>query len=341
MNHKSQLRSPDLTHHISRRSFGTGIAGLASFATVAGMLPSVAHAANEAQMVALPVAIAVEVSSTLNAQNLNGDRWSCSVSGAIASKFPLGSQVRIRRNGDHYALYTVAEVRPQDAADVVRMGSSARSRLGTTKTFSAMALQPATTKLMTDAQAKNVGEFVERIADHPNNQGLVVLAPHGGAIEAKTDLQARWVADTLPGGDVTCWCCSGWKSGGGTHERWHVSSTDISPASFPGLAKIADRGFAYAVSFHGQSASGVLIGGGGPMELKHMLRDAIKDVIGNSSVTIADKGDNNNGMSDANIVNWLTAGGAGGIQIEQSMHVRSNYWSDVAQAVADVYADLI
>jgi phage replication-related protein YjqB (UPF0714/DUF867 family) len=292
-------------------------------------------------MVPLPIAIPVAVSPTLKLQGLDGDRWSCSVSGAIAAKFGLGSQVRVRRTDDQYAIYTVAEVRQQDGANVVRMGSSARGRLGTSKSFSATLLQPTTTKLMTDVQAKNVSEFVERIADPPNNQGLVVLAPHGGAIEAKTDLQARWVADALPDGDVTCWCCSGWKAGGGTHERWHVTSTEISPASFPGLATIADRGFAYAVSFHGQKDSGVLIGGGGPAELKQMLRQAIKAVVGNNSVTIAEKGDSNNGMSAKNFVNWITAGGGGGIQIEQSMDVRSKYWSAVAQAVANVYAGLV
>lgn len=341
MNHKSHLRSPDISHHISRRRFGTGVAGLASFAAFAGTSPNVALAVNEIQTVPLPMMISAEVSTTLKSQGLNDDPWSCSVSGAIANQFGLGSQVRVRRNLNEYAIYTVAQVREQDPADKVRMSSIARQRLGTSDTFPATLLQPLTTKLMTDAQAKSANEFVERISDSPNNQGLVVLAPHGGGIEFKTDLQARWVQEALPNADVTCWCCSGWKDNGGTHGRWHVSTMDIDPVSFPGLATIADRGFAYAVAFHGMKDSGVLVGGGAPAELKQMIRAAIKSVVGNNTVTIANDGANNSGTSPENLVNWITAGGGGGIHIEQSSHIRSNYWSEVAQAVADVFAGLL
>lgn len=36
-------------------------------------------------------------------------------------------------------------------------------------------------------------------------------------------------------------------------------------------------------------------------------------------------------------MNRLTAGGANGIQIEQSIEARSNHWRAIADAVADVY----
>jgi phage replication-related protein YjqB (UPF0714/DUF867 family) len=335
------LRSPDPIRHISRRRFGAGVAGLASFAAVAGVRPNVALAAKEIQMVPIPLSIPIEVVPALKSQGLNSDQWSCSVSAAIGDVFGVGSQLRVRRNEDQLAIYTVAEVREQDPADMVRMSTVARQRMDTSDGFVGTLHTALSTKLMTDAQAESFGCFVERIADSPNHQGLVLIAPHGGGIEFNTDLQARWVAAALAGADVSTWCCSGWRvDDGSTHNRWHVSTTEISPVSFPGLATIADRGFAYAVAFHGMKDNGVLIGGGAPNELKQLLRQAIKPVVGNHSVTVVNNG-KNSGTSASNVVNWLTAGGGGGVHIEQSSKVRSDYWSDVAQAVADVFADLI
>ncbi|WP_106087976.1 poly-gamma-glutamate hydrolase family protein [Enhygromyxa salina] len=277
----------------------------------------------------------------MKAQGLNSDPWSCSVSAAIGDVFGVGTQLRVRRNKDQMAIYTVAEIREQDPANMVRMSSIARQRLGTSDTFSGTLHTPLSTKLMTDAQAESSGAFVERLADAKDHQGLVVMAPHGGRIEFNTDLQARWVAQALAGGDVSTWCCSGWRTdNGNTHSRWHVSTTDISPASFPGLATIADRGFAYAVAFHGMKANGVLIGGGAPNELKQLIRQAIKSEVGNNPVTVVNGG-KNSGVSETNVVNWITAGGGGGVHIEQSSQVREKYWKPVAQAVADVFADLI
>ncbi|KIG19518.1 hypothetical protein DB30_00027 [Enhygromyxa salina] len=281
------------------------------------------------------------MTQTLKDQGLNSDPWSCSVSAAIGDVFGVGSQLRVRRDVDNLAVYTVAEIREQDPANVVRMSSIARQRLGTSDVFTGTLHTPLSTKLMTDAQAENAGAFVERIADHPQNQGLLLMAPHGGRIEFNTDHQARLAAKDLAGGDVSTWCCSGWRTdNGSTHSRWHVSTTEISPLSFPGLATIANRGFAYAVGFHGMKADGVLVGGGAPNELKQMVRQAIKSVVGNNPVTVVNGG-KNSGVSDTNVVNWITAGNGGGIQLEQSSEIRSKYWSDVAHAVADVFADLI
>jgi phage replication-related protein YjqB (UPF0714/DUF867 family) len=342
MNHKTyDTPSPDSTHHISRRRFGAGVAGLASVAAFAGLPQKSALAANEVQAVPLPLMIPIEVTSTLNSQDLDNKKWLCSVSADLAPHFDVGSHIRVRRNVDNYAVYTVAEVRDQDPPKTVRMCKAARQRVGTSNSFQGLLLQSLATKLMTDAQAENAGEFVERIADSPNNQGLVLMAPHGGEIESKSDFQVKRAAEVLAGKDVSTWCCMGWRTAGNPYDRWHVSSSIMTPTSFPGLATIADRGFAYAVTFHGMKADGVLIGGAGPQELKQMLRQAIKSVLGNHPVSIAEPNGHNSGASAGNLVNWITAGGGGGIQLEQSKAVRNDYWSDVAEAVAEVYAELI
>jgi phage replication-related protein YjqB (UPF0714/DUF867 family) len=55
------------------------------------------------------------------------------------------------------------------------------------------------------------------------------------------------------------------------------------------------------------------------------------------TVHIASPDEKFGGDSLQNIVNRLTAGGANGIQIEQSPRARSSHWQDIADAVANVY----
>lgn len=309
-----------------------------------GSISNVARAGSEVQTTPPYLDLSVSVSQALSSQSIVSDPWGCSVSGAIAQKVAVGSQIRICRSSDLCAVYTVTEKRSNDGANVIRLGKSGRQRLGTSDSgFSATLRQALATSKMTDSQAKSSGEFVERIQDSGNHQGLVVLAPHGGAIEINTDLQALRVADKLSGGDVSTWCCKGWKNGGGAYDRWHVTSTAISPQSFPGLAKLSQRSYAYSVAFHGMSAAGVVIGGAGPSQLKQMVRQAISAALGGAAgpVTIATKGSALGGTSPDNVSNWLTAGGSGGIQLEQSNLVRTKYWRDVADAVASVYASLL
>lgn len=312
---------------------------MAALATFASTGASVALAANEVQILPPPLSIPVAVSQALKTQDL--DKWGCSVSAAIGAQAPIGSQIRIRRNSSEFAAYTVTEIRPGDASNAVRMSSAGRQRLGTSNTFSATLLPVTASATLSDSQAKDAGEFTEWLRDSKSNQGLVAIAPHGGAIETRTDLQAKRVGELLSG--VSTWSCKGYKPGGGTYDRWHITSTDIDPVSFPGLAKIAKRGFAYSVSFHGMGASGILIGGGGPLELKQQLRSAILAAFGNTpvSIKIASKGDKLSGMSSRNVTNWLTAGGDGGIQLEQSYEVRTQHWAKVASAVAQVYSGLV
>lgn len=317
---------------------------MAALATFASTGASVALAGNEIQTLPKYLSIPVEIGAALKSQGLINDRWACSISSAIAGKIGLGAQIRICRNDDDCAVYTVTEIRKNDPADMIRMSKAARQRIGTSDTgFDATVRQAVATEAMTINQAKSAGEFVERIDDSGDHQGLLVMAPHGGSIELNTDRQARRVADELAGADVSTWCCNGYKPGGGAYDRWHVTSTMISPKSFPGLASLSNRDFAYAVAFHGMSASGVLIGGGAPLELKQLLRQQIKSALGGAGgpVTIADEGSSLGGSSSKNVVNWVTAGGGGGIQIEQSYEVRQEYWQVVADAVAKVYAGLV
>jgi phage replication-related protein YjqB (UPF0714/DUF867 family) len=196
---------------------------------------------------------------------------------------------------------------------------------------------------LTDAQAQAQSEFVERLVDDGTSTSLVAIAPHGGWIEPRTDEQAALVQSLLAGKGASSWICKGYKQGGGAFDRWHITSTDISRRSFPGLDQIADRGFAYAVSFHGMSHDVVLIGGSAPYEIKQLVHAALFDVLAGSDieVSIANAADLYSGDSPENVANWLTAGGSGGLQIEQSMRARTTYGLDIAAAIAGVFQQLM
>ena len=253
----------------------------------------------------------------------------------------LGHQVRIRRNNSQYALYTVSELRQETGNDIVRMGDSGRKRLGTSNEFAAKVDSQVVHPTFTEVEAKTNSEFVERLDDDGANTGLVVIAPHGGDIERFTDQQAERVASRLAGKGVSSWRCKGFKAGGGASDRWHITSTEIHEASFPRLDSIISRGFAHAVAFHGfdDPQTDVLVGGATPGSLKQEVSSAITAALAGSGMTvrIASAADNSGGDSLQNIVNRLTAGGANGIQLEQSLRARTGHGQDIADAVAGVY----
>jgi phage replication-related protein YjqB (UPF0714/DUF867 family) len=256
----------------------------------------------------------------------------------------LGQQVRIRRTTTEYALFTVSERRNEDDARVVRLGRAGRRRLGTDDPFDGAVVLPAAHPTMSDDEAAASGELVERVDDDGEQRGLIVLAPHGGDIERHTDDQAERVTARLGADSASSWRCKGWKEprddgNGGAFECWHITSTDIDPASFPGLASVIDRGFVHAVAFHGFEQPEVLIGGSAPAELKEEIRAAIETAICDSNipVRVATPADHYGGDDPENIVNRLTVGGAGGVQIEQSLPARRDYGTAIADAVAVVY----
>jgi phage replication-related protein YjqB (UPF0714/DUF867 family) len=259
----------------------------------------------------------------------------------------IGHQIRVKRNENEYALYTISETRPETPDSILRMAKGARARLTSTEEaevpveFAAIIESQVPHPTYTDGQAEQNSEFVERLTDNGIHTGLVAIAPHGGKIEEGTDQQAERVASQLAAKGLSCWHCKGFKQGGGALERWHITSPEIHEASFPLLNSIINRSFSYAVAFHGFKEDRILIGGGGEAALKCDIKTAIQQAIDGSGikVDIATKADNFNGDNPLNIVNRLAHGN--GIQIEQSKAARDNYGQQIADAVASVYKDKI
>jgi phage replication-related protein YjqB (UPF0714/DUF867 family) len=329
--------------YFDRREFLLALgAGLPLLAQGCGETEDLEFRGGEADLVAmgpLPGLItSIDVERALTSQPIITSLQGCSVPESMA--VTLGDQVRVTRNSKEFAIFTVDQKRKKDNHVRVRMGLDARLRLSTSKEFSATLSIPVVTPGLTDAEARAANEFVERLVDDGSNTGLVVIAPHGGTIEFDTDRQAEAITLALA---CSSWICKGWRSGGGAYDRWHISSTRLSPNSFPGLALIADRGFAYSVAFHGMSSGGVLIGGTASLEVREMVRAAILAELSDTSipVTVASEHDKYNGDSPTNVVNWLTQGGSGGVQIEQGPKVRNEHWQEVAAGVMHVFEQLV
>lgn len=245
-----------------------------------------------------------------------------------------GQQIRLRRNTDEFAVFTVETVEGAISNETIWLHDAGLSRLETQDTFGATVSNPVPNPNLTPSAAAREGEYVEELRDRGNRR-LVVAAPHGGKIEPYTDRQASRTADRLP--ESSAWIGRGWRPGGGAYERWHVTSTDIEPASYPELGTIADREFEHAVSFHGFSGDGILVGGGAPNQLKREVLASLEDAVGGVlNVRLATDGAYA-GRDPDNFVNWLTATGRNGIQLEQSFEARTDYWRLIADAVAGVF----
>ena len=252
------------------------------------------------------------------------DREHCRLPPEIMGDLDLdvGRQVRLRRD-DLCALYTVV-----GTGGDVAVSPEGRARLGAE---GPVAVEQRVITPPDDGLAGSLVESVSHGGDH-----LVACAPHGGGMEEWTDEQAERLADRLGG---TAWVCRGHWPGWEAFDRWHVTSNDLHPASFPGLGSIADRGFDRAVSFHAWRQEGIGVGGAAPHDLRVAVRDAIADAVDDSVRVELATDPRYRGDRPGNLVNWLTADGASGVQIEQGRAVRETHRTEIVDAVADALDD--
>lgn len=245
-----------------------------------------------------------------------------------------GEQIRVSATDDAESYACVLDTVTND---LYRTGGwnaeDACDRLGV-PTEADLAIEPFAPhpEYTTRDQAEEHDEFVEYLQE--GSSELVTTAPHGGRIEYQTERQSHRVAEQL---DATDWGCIGFNSGGGAYDRWHITSTELSPRSFPKLDQIADREFTHGVSFHGFGEDGIAVGGGASQDLKQSVCQAIEDATDHRyEVYIPPAGNRYAGTADENYVNWLAADG-NGIQIEQSIDARREDWEVIADAVVSVF----
>ena len=193
---------------------------------------------------------------------------------------------------------------------------------------------------LTDEQAKERGELVERLDDDGKNTGCLSSPRTAARSSRSTDLAGR-AARRRPGPQpVTTWLCRGSIPGPAT-SRPSTAGTSPRPRSarraIPASAKVADRPFAHAVSFHGMVDDRVLIGGAAPTRLRTEIRDAIRAGIKDPKIVVdlAMPGDAN-GLGKAQHREPLLPDGRGADRAIRPGP--QEHWEEVADAVAKVFA---
>lgn len=289
--------------------------------------------------------------------DLEGTQYAISADPRLleAHDLSVGDQFRVKRSDDEFAAYTVAESRPEAPQEIVRMPDSGQYRLDLAdREWSAeddlntcpaprtdhsldeeFEAEISTTLPRSDLsvdEAREQGELVERLDER--GESLVAIAPHGGGMQPWTDGQAAHVGELA---SATSWRALGWGPSpeGGAFRRWYVPSTEISPASYPKLAAIADTDFDVAVDFGGVCESGIEVGGTADESLRAEVRDSINEALPRCAVeaTLPDEPD---GTTDSMLVNRL---GEDGIFISQSYATRRAYWKQIAHGVAAALSD--
>ena len=258
----------------------------------------------------------------------------------------VGQQVRIVRADEpgYFALYTVAQPNPLADLDdrcgpsIVRTGLTGRERLGSPAEMAGIVQAEAV-----DATPPCDGaRFFEIAEDARRHAYCVVIAPHGGDIEKRTDDEAMHFRRALASSrlPVTAWICKGFGDAlQGAFARWHITSTDLHPASFPLLRRIATRKFLHGVAFHGfarkPGEADVYIGGGASESLKAEVKCALEGEGLPLEIWIATETDDPKfqGRSAANLINRLALQG---VHIEQSAKART-FYLQIATAIAAIY----
>ncbi len=263
----------------------------------------------------------------------------------------VGQQIRLRvRDAENkYGMYTIVQAR-DEGDNIIRMGLSGRQRMGQNDPFIAyLKKSVVATELSTKEEAAEYEQLVESLDDYAGNRDLVAIAPHGGIIQNFTDIQSDYLSldPYLEDYGVSVWNVYGYQGELGAFDAWHNSSNDLSELSFPKLNQIINRGFKFAVSFHGHAANGhqVRIGGLNDYTLNNgqSLKERIQELIieksdGEIEVILF------SGSSPDNVVNRLAShdrGGYGGIQILSSMDARKDYRFDIVNAVAKGFSEAL
>lgn len=187
------------------------------------------------------------------------------------------------------------------------------------------------TRRFISTQPVEVGEtahLIELLYDDGANDGTLICAGHGGAVEPGTAELALEVA--MDTDDASCWATLGYEGDGSAFDRFHPPSKAIDPPEYPLLGEIANRGFEHVLSIHGLADDEVLVGGGTDTARKEAVVDRLDEAL-SVPVRVATDGQYT-GTHPENFVNWL-ADSDGGIQLELGPTARSAQATELRRAL--------
>lgn len=275
----------------------------------------------------------------------------------------VGEQVRVQRNDDEVAVYTIQGELSGDGPGVAgnalsrarldlnnsnwEVNNSDQENLGDCRLacprpeasvpindddevdvdVNPMVVNPD----LSVEEAQESDDYVE--VSKQTDSDVIVLSPHGGDVQPHTGEQAETVVDEL-NGDVDHWGTRGYRNGSGAFVRWYVPSYNMSEASYPELAEVSENEYEYAIAFHGTCDPTIQIGGQAPQSFREEVRDAINDALEGTDLNAVLGTDDYRVDGDNTLVNRLAMRCA--IWIGQDEESREQYGMEIAEAVAGV-----
>lgn len=187
---------------------------------------------------------------------------------------------------------------------------------------------------------------VETVWHEEDQDFLCVIAPHGGDIEAETDMAAVETYKKMPEGTSSLWMFQAYDSApageNAAFEEYHVNSEDISSEFFPKLSWLEGVGFDYCLAYHVEgSADRFEVGGLTSSETREEVGEVLADATSGKwdYTTGYDEGEFM-GEEPENIVNRLTQSGENGIQIEMPGSAAKEYRKRIAEDLAEYFEEI-
>lgn len=270
---------------------------------------------------------------------LLGDGEYCTLRRDIALEIDShpGEQVRLFPDGDdgRSAAFTIHEIHDSDGE--IRIGKRGRKRLALDPSATVRTTPTVPVPDLTRMDAFEQNEVAETVWDTDDQDTLLVCAPHEG-MESNTAQAAGIVRKRLGAERASAWFAHAF--GPDAFDRFHITSANISAASWPGLASVADRDYEYCLSFHVFNGDDVLVGGLADQRLRDSLGKRISVAIDGTRHVETDHSEMAfAGATQANIVNRLTTDSESGIQVEMPPLIAHRYRKRVARAVAEFFDD--
>jgi phage replication-related protein YjqB (UPF0714/DUF867 family) len=196
---------------------------------------------------------------------------------------------------------------------------------------------------LNDANTNSLGKVMEYTL-RPAGARVAYTVPH--PFEKGTFEQGALVHQADPQRNAI-WAAGINNNQRGTLSRYHITATELSGASFPGLGSFLSNRIAYAVSFHGETScttSEVKVGGRIELPFRQGVAEIIREALNDSSLRVHwSSGVCFDGSDTDNFVNAMSVGNRG-LQLEQDSTIILSDTSrreKVAHAVKSVYDCLI
>jgi len=253
----------------------------------------------------------------------------------------LGQQIALYHH-NLCGLYTIAELRPSEDHEVIRIGDSVARGLWETSSFSGVASATCVEHALPLEQAEYLGDYVEQLTAFEEGAGVVVCSPYGGRIHEYTDLQGTRAVEALQDRHAAAasWSCKGysWRPrSAGAEARWFIPPEELSERSFRYLSQVLQSKWWYAVLLMQTPTADIVIGGSAPPALKQHMASSIYSAIGHSCPVTVAAGGPWAATHPNHLVNRLSE--HGGFQIAQPFWVLQNHWCVIGETIAAVLAE--